>query len=76
MEYKINEDKLLQAVLMDEDLKKLGNYSISQIGSIYEALDSDNYIVNVVAQIIQRTGEGASQNELWKEINKYLIDNV
>ena len=76
MVYKRNEDKMLQAVLMDERLMKYGNYSASQIGSIYQALDSDNYIINAVAQIIKRTGEGATEKELWKEINEYLKRNV
>ena len=76
MAYKRNEDKMLQAVLMDERLMKYGNYSASQIGSIYQVLDSDNYIINAVAQIIKRTGEGATEKELWKEINEYLKRNV
>ena len=76
MAYKRNEDKMLQAVLMDERLMKYGNYSASQIGSIYQALDSDNYIITAVAQIIKRTGEGATEKELWKEINEYLKRNV
>ena len=76
MAYKRNDDKMLQAVLMDERLMKYGNYSASQIGSIYQALDSDNYIINAVAQIIKRTGEGDTERELWKEINEYLKRNV
>ena len=67
---------MLQAVLMDEHLMKYGNYSASQIGTIYQALDSDNYVINVVAQIIKRVGEGATEKELWKEINEYLKRNV
>ena len=76
MAYKNNEDKMLQAVLMDENLMKYGNYSASQIGSIYQALDSDNCIINAVAQIIKRSEEGASEKELWKEINEYFKRNV
>ncbi len=76
MAYKRNDDKMLQAVLMDEHLMKYGNYTASQIGSIYQALDSDNYIINAVAQIINRTSEGATEKELWKEINEYLKRNV
>lgn len=76
MAYKRNDDKMLQAVLMDEHLMKYGNYSVSQIDTIYQALDSDNCVINTVAQIIKRTGEGATQNELWKEINEYLKRNV
>ena len=76
MAYRRNDDKMLYAVLMDEHLMKYGNYSASQIGSIYQALDSDNYIINAVAQIIRRTSEGATEKELWKEINEYLKRNV
>lgn len=64
---------MLQAVLLDEDLMKFGEYTPADISTIEQALDSDNY---VIAQIIKRIGEGASEKELWKEINKYLMDNV
>lgn len=76
MAYITNNDKMLQAVLADERLMKYGCYSASQIGNIYQALDSDNFVINAVAQIIKRTGEGASEKELWKEINEYLKRNV
>ena len=66
---------MLRAVLHDEDLMKFGEYT-PDISTIEQALDSDNYVINAVAQIIKRIGEGASEKELWKEINKYLMDNV
>ena len=64
---------MLQAVLLNERLMKVGNYTAADIGTIYSALDSDNY---TVAQIIKRTEEGATERELWKEINDYLKRNV
>ncbi len=67
---------MLQAVLLNERLMKVGNYTPAEIGTLYSALDSDNYIINTVAQIIKRTGEGASERELWKEVNDYLKRNV
>lgn len=76
MEYISNNDKMLQAVLLNERLMKVGNYTPADIGSLYAALASDNYIINAVAQIIKRAGEGASERELWKEINDYLKRNV
>ena len=76
MAYIINLDKMLHAVLMNERLMKFGNYNLNEIGGIYQALDSENHVINAVAQIIKRTGEGASVNELWKEINEYLKRNV
>lgn len=67
---------MLQAVLFNERLMKVGKYTAADIGSLYSALDSDNHIINTVAQIIKRTGEGATERELWKEINDYLKRNV
>lgn len=76
MAYITNNDKMLQAVLLDEHLMKFGNYTAADIGTVYQALDSDNYVINAVAQIIKRASEDATEKELWKEINKYLMDNV
>lgn len=76
MAYISNNDKMLQAVLLDERLMKFGSYTPEDIGNIYQALDSDNYVINAVAQIIKRTNEGATMQELWKEINTYLYNNV
>ena len=70
-----NDNKMLRAVLHDEDLMKFGEYT-PDISTIEQALDSDNYVIHAVAQIIKRIGEGATEKELWKEINKYLMDNV
>lgn len=67
---------MLQAVLLNERLMKVGNYTAADIGSLYSALYSDNYVINTVAQIIKRTEEGASERELWKEVNDYLKRNV
>ena len=71
-----NDNKMLQAVLLNEQLMKFGGYTLSDISTLEQALDSDKHVINAVAQIIKRTGEGASEKELWKEIDKYLIDNV
>ena len=76
MAYSTNNDKLLQAVLLDESLMNVGNYTPAEIGNIYQALDSDNCVINAVAQIINRANEGASAQELWKEINSFLYNNV
>lgn len=76
MAYKRNDDKMLQAVLMDEHLMKFGNYTPAQIGTIYQALESDNFIINAVAQIIKGTSDGETERELWRKINEYLKQNV
>ena len=68
---------MLEAVLLDENLMEFGNYKPYEIGNIYQALDSDNYVINVVAQIIKRSSEDdAKENEIWREINEYLKRNV
>ncbi len=67
---------MLQAVLLNERLMKFGNYTASEISPIYQSLDSENHVINTVAQIIKRTNEGATDKELWKEINDYLKKNV
>ena len=76
MAYIANKDKMLQAVLYNERLMKFGGYTPSDVNTIYEALSSENCVINAVAQIIYRTEEGDSEGELWKSINKYLMDNV
>lgn len=76
MATKTNRDKMLQAVLSNEDLRKFGNYTLTEVSTLYKALDSDNFVINSVAQIIKRIDEDASKSGLWKEINDYLKKNV
>ena len=71
-----NDNKMLQAVLLNDNLMKFGKYTPADISTIDQALGSDNYVINVVAQIIKRKGENASEKEIWNEISKYLKDNV
>ena len=68
----VNNNKMIEAVLLDKDLMGYGQYNIANIPSIFAALDSDNYIVNAVAHIIQRADEGATTNAIYKEVNEYL----
>ena len=68
MAYKSNLDKMLEAVLLDEQLMKFGKYEAYEVGNIYQALESDNYVINVVAQIIKRCSEDdAKESEIWRE---------
>ncbi len=79
MKYKTNNEKMLQAVLLDENLMQIGNYTpddVGNIGNIFQAIESDNYVISVVAQIIKRTNDGATDATLWKEIKNYLFNNV
>jgi len=61
---------------MCPELMKFGNYDTQDISSIYQAVNSDNYVVSAVARIIMRTSEGASENEIYKEITDFLKKNV
>lgn len=76
MAYTTNNDKMLEAVLTDPDLMKFGNYSPADIQSIYQAVSSDNIVVSAVAQIIQKSSEGATEKEIYKEVTEYLKKNV
>ena len=71
-----NSDKMLAAVLMCPELMKFGNYDMRDISSIYQAVNSDNYVVSAFARIIMRTSEDASENEIYKEITDFLKRNV
>jgi len=59
-----NNEKILQAVLLDDKLMEFGGYTAEDIGNIYQAIDSDNCVISAVAQIISRTNEGATEREL------------
>ena len=76
MAYITNNEKMLQAVLLDENLMKFGNYSELDIKSIYQAADSENIVIATTAKIILRESEGASLNEIYNEISNYLKMNV
>ena len=73
MAYKSNLDKMLEAVLLDEQLMKFGKYEAYEVGNIYQALESDNYVINVVAKIFKRCAENHEKDrESWLEINENL----
>lgn len=76
MAYTTNNDKMLEAVLSDSDLMKFGNYGPADIQSIYQAVSSDNIVVSAVAQIVQKSSEGATEKEIYKEVTEYLKKNV
>ena len=76
MAFNTNSDKMLAAVLMCPDLMKFGHYDTRDISSIYQVVNSDNYVVSAVARIIMRTSERASEKEIYKEITDFLKKNV
>lgn len=62
--------------MYDPKLMEFGKYTADDFKSMDQALCSDNYVVNVVAQIIKRVDEDVTDATLWKEINDYLRKNV
>ena len=49
-----NNEKILQAVLLDDKLMEFGGYTAEDIGNIYQSIDSDNYVISTVAQMQYR----------------------
>lgn len=76
MAYTTNNEKMLEAVLTDSQLINFGGYNPSEINSIYQAIDSDNYVVSTVARIILRSSDEASNREIYKEVTEYLKKSV
>ena len=72
----INNERMLRAVLLDDELMKFGGYSPNDVVSLEQALDSDNYVINTVAQIIKGADDDTSELGLWKEIKNYLFNNI
>ncbi len=76
MAFITNNDKMLESVLMNEELMKFGGYEPKDICGLYQALDSDNIVISAVAQIIRGASEGASEREIYKVVTEYLKRNV
>lgn len=78
MAYTTNDDKMLEAVLMDENLMKFGRYDERDLNfsSVFQARESDNYVISAVAGIIIRNSEGATEREIYKEITEFLKNNI
>ncbi len=74
--YLTNGDKILQAVLSDTKLIEYADYKLSELETITEALDSENYIVCIVAKIIDGKERDLSEKEIYNEISDYLKQNI
>jgi len=75
-----NQIKMLQAVLLDENLMNFGNYTadtVNSFTSVYQAESYDNYVISTVAQIILGADDDdVTDKDLWKKIHNYLIKNI
>lgn len=77
MAYITNQEKMMLAVLMDEQLMKIGEYLHTDIpDNIYTAMDSENCVINAVATIISRRDTGATDKEIYNQINQYLQNQL
>lgn len=69
-------EKMLLAVLSDEALIKFGGYNPSDYTTLNQALLSQNYVVNAVAQIIESVHDGDDKSSIYKRLNQYLQGKV
>lgn len=74
--YQTNGDKILQAVIADEQLINFYCYNPDDYNSISEALDSDVAVVQAVAQIINRNEQKATEREIYNEVSNFLKTNI
>lgn len=74
--YQTNSDKILQAVIADEQLVKFYGYNPDDFMSISDALDSDLAVIQAIAQIINRNEEKATEKEIYNEVSNYLRANI
>lgn len=71
-------DKMLQAVLSDLELQKFGGYAPADVDglSVDDAVVSENAVVHAVGVIIDRIDDGASEREVYNEVNEFLKNNI
>ncbi len=76
MKYTTNNDKILQAVLKDADLIELGKYNPDDYLTLDSAFDSDNYVVNAVAQIIGGFIQNFTDRNIYNQVVEFLKGKV
>jgi hypothetical protein len=74
--YQTNGDKILQAVINDEQLIRFYDYSPDDYNTIAEALDSDVAIIHAIAQIINCNEQKATDKEIYNEVSNFLKSNI
>jgi hypothetical protein len=70
--YNENYNKILEAVLLDEELMEYAQYEPSEITSLECALGSKNAIVSAVATIVEGLSEEMSEKEIYNTVNDLL----
>ena len=74
--YQTNSDKILQAVIEDEQLVNCYGYNPNDYCTIAEALDSDIAVIQAVAQIISKNEQKATEKEIYNEVSNFLKSNI
>ncbi len=74
--YFSNGDKILQAVLNNEQFSLRAGFNPAEFNTISDALNSDNVIVQAVAKIIDGCDQHLSERELYNEVSNFLKANV
>ena len=70
--YLSNGDKILQKVLSDPKLMELGNYDLSEVDTIDDALLSENHVIKSVAMLIEYTQAKQTPKEIYNQVSSYL----
>ena len=74
--YQTNGDKILQAVIADEQLINSYGYNPDDYSSISDALNSDIPVIKAIAQIINRNEQKATEKEIYNEVSNFLKTNI
>lgn len=73
---KMNEDKMLQAVLSDKELIAEYNYIPADYSSVTSAYVSPNPVIEAIGTIIREIKNGEDQKTVYKKILKQFNDNL
>ncbi len=74
--YQTNGDKILQAVIEDEQLVNFYDYNPNDYSTVSDALDSDVAVIQAIAQIINRNEQNATEKEIYNEVSNFLKANI
>ena len=74
--YQTNDDKILQAVIADEQLVNLYIYNPTDYNSISDDLDSDDAVIQVIVLILCRNEQKATEREIYNEVSNFLKTNI
>lgn len=74
--YQTNADKILQAVIADEQLVNFYGYNPDDYRSISKALTSEVAVIQAIAQIIDRSEQKATEREIYNEVSNFLKSKI